>query len=121
MPYHYFISNERTIELFLSNPGSTSLQIKSALCKYWVAAYLLLTEKSQLSAQETAHTKQSAKTSPLGKQPPDSQTFQLEKVSLKYLTSVFSWPWNPACLSKDTLFLNQQFSNTTIIGITPTY
>lgn len=112
MLYQYFISKDRMIELFLSNPGSTSLQTKSVLRKYWMATYLLLTEKSQLSAQETAHTKQFPKTLPLGKQPPDSQTFQLEKVSLKYLTSDFSWPWNPACSSKDTLFLNQQFSNT---------
>jgi len=50
MPYQYFIDKESTVELFLSNPVSASLQIKSGLCKYWVATYLLLTEQSQLSA-----------------------------------------------------------------------
>lgn len=117
-PYQYFIGRERTTELFLSNPMSTSPQIKSVLCKYWVATYLPRTEQSQLSAEKQAHTKQSAKTLPLGKQLPESQTFHLEKVSLKDLTSVFAWPWNPACLSKDTLFLDQQFSNT-VVGNPP--
>lgn len=32
MPYQYFIGKERTIEIFLSNPVSTGLQVKSALC-----------------------------------------------------------------------------------------
>lgn len=98
----------------ISNPVSTNLQIKSALCKYWVATSLLLNEQSQLPAEKQAPTKQSAQTWPLGKQPPNSQTCQLEKVTLKDLTSVFAWPWNPACLSKDTLLLNQQFSNTVV-------
>lgn len=112
MPYHYFIGKERTIGLLLPNPLSGSPQFQADLCKYWVATYLFLTE--QRSSAGKAHTRQSAKSVPFKKQPPDSQTFQLEEVSLKDLTSVFACPWNPACSSKDTSFLDQKFSNTVV-------
>lgn len=100
MPYHSFIDKGRTIDLLLSNPLFTSPQIQPDLCKYWVATYLLLSRV--IPAEKKAHRKQSAKTLPFKKQPPDSQTFQLVDVSLKELTSGFACPWNPASSSEDT-------------------
>lgn len=55
MPYHYFIGKERTIDLLLSNSLSTSPQIQPDLCKYWMAAYLLLNEQSELCWKEGSH------------------------------------------------------------------
>lgn len=39
MPYQYFTGKERTIELFLSSPVSTSVQIKSVLSTGWPLTY----------------------------------------------------------------------------------